>query len=101
MALHTLGIYGSLRFLVLYFEIWDLSVNLWRRFSGQTSFNILHVMTHWSEEKKDFTVSLIETGRNKPNKRNIRHYNCVERKQLTPEKNRNIAVTRDKTVKSF
>ena len=56
----TLGICRSPRFLVLYSEIMDLSVNLWQRFSGQRSCKILYVVTPWSKEFQDFTVSYLQ-----------------------------------------
>ena len=42
------GISKSSIFLVLYFEIFDLGVNLFLRFSGQSPFFILYVVISWS-----------------------------------------------------
>ena len=56
----AIGIYRSPQFPVLNPEIMDLSVNLWRRFSGQRSCKIWYVKTPWSKKIKDFTVSHLQ-----------------------------------------
>ena len=81
------GISKSSIFLVLYFEIFDLGVNLFLRFSGQSPFLCLkneNIMEGLFSNRKEYTYlyTYIPTyrGRNQECCNN-RHYSCTQSKQ--------------------